>query len=252
MMRYEEEYKMIENNNAEKVAKEFQNAWDAFITDKCEYFYIDSSKVCLVSKITTKAGVSNYEFFFGKGDNETYFIDEFNSKEEIEEALEEIEEVEKEILSKASGNNYEKMLYIHDWIIENTEYESRKIQNTSNIYGCLVNNKALCEGYARTFKYLLEKLDIPCILVSGTASNESGKTERHAWNYVFINNNWYAVDSTWDDPIIIGSGRVTNNLKYKYFLKGNKTMKKDHTTSGKITKDGFEFIYPILSDEDLK
>ena len=49
----------------EFIAKEFQTAWDAFITDKSEYFYIDSSKVCLVTKMTTKGSNSDYEFYIG-------------------------------------------------------------------------------------------------------------------------------------------------------------------------------------------
>lgn len=242
-----------QKNGKEKVAEEFQSAWDAFITDKCEYFYLDSSKVCLVSKITTKATSSNYEFYIGKGDNKTYFIEEFKTKQDVEEAIKEIEDVEKEILKNATGTNYDKMLYVHDWIIGNTEYEAEHGENTANIYGCLVEGKALCEGYARTFKYLLDKLNIPCILVSGDAVDENGKTERHAWNYVFINNNWYAVDPTWDDPIIIGNSNLKNNkkYKYKYFLKGKELMEKDHTTSGRITKGGKTFEYPDLCLNDF-
>lgn len=243
-----------QKNGKEKVAEEFQNAWDAFIKDKCEYFYIDSSKVCLVSKITTKATTSSYEFFIGKGDNKTYFIDEFTTKEQVEKAIKEISDAEEKILKNATGTNYDKILYIHDWIIENTEYEAGHADNTANIYGCLIEGEALCEGYARTYKYLLDKLNIPCILVSGDAVDENGKTERHAWNYVFINNNWYAIDSTWDDPIIIGNGSVKNNKKYKYryFLKGKKTMELDHTTSGRMTKGGITFEYPDLCLDDFE
>lgn len=235
----------------ELVATEFQNAWDAFITDRSEFFYLDSSKVCLVTKITTKGSNTNYEFYIGKGENTNYFIDEFNTKEEVEQAVQKIENAKNDILKNATGSNYDKILYIHDFIIENTEYDTLSAPNTSNIYGCLVNNDAICEGYARTFKYLLDELNIPCILVSGTAIDENGNSERHAWNYVYIKNNWYAVDTTWDDPIIIGNGKITDSIKYKYFLKGKNTIDNDHTTIGQVTKDGFQFIYPELASEDL-
>lgn len=235
----------------EVVAKEFQNAWDAFITDKSEYFYIDSSKVCLITKITTKGKNTDYQFFIGKGDNATYLIDEFISKEDVEKALAKITIESDEVLKDATGNNYEKMMYIHNYIVDNTKYETQKNAHTANIYGCIVNKRAICEGYARTFKYYMDKLDIPCILVSGEAVNENGNSERHAWNYVYINNNWYAIDTTWDDPIIIGNGRITDKIKYKYFLKGSKTMKKDHTTNGQVTENGMEFKYPELATEDL-
>ena len=238
-------------NGKELIAKEFQNAWDAFITDKSEYFYLDSSKVCLVSKITTKGSNTNYEFFIGKGENSTYFIDEYKTREEVEVAIQEIENAKEEILNNATGSNYDKILYVHNWIINNNEYNTTQNSNISDIYGSLVNKSAICEGYARAYKYLLDELNIPCILVSGTAIDENGNSERHAWNYVFINNNWYAVDTTWDDPIIIGNGIITENIKYKYFLKGKETMEIDHITNGQVTKDGFKFSYPELAEEDL-
>ncbi len=234
------------------ISSEFQNAWDAFITDKSEYFYIDSSKVCLVTKMTTKGSNTNYEFYIGKGNNENYFIDSFKTKEQVEKALDEIKDAKQDVLKNASGNNYEKMKYIHNWIIDNVKYDTANNKNNSNIYGCLVNKNVICEGYARTFKYLMDELDIPCLLVSGIAVDDNGKSERHAWNYVYIKNAWYAIDTTWDDPIIIGSGKVDDSIKYKYFLRGSDTMNKDHTTVGQITKNGYEFKYPDLSKEDIK
>lgn len=244
--------KYAKEKGKEYIAQEFQSAWDAFVTDKSEYFYIDSSKVCMVTQITTRASFVQYEFKIGKGGNKTYYIDEFDSKEEVEEAKKEIEKKADKVLAGATGTNYDKIKYVHDWIVENTKYDAESKLNTANIYGCLVNGRALCEGYARTFKYLMDRLNIPCILVSGDAIDEKGKTERHAWNYVYIYNNWYAIDTTWDDPIIIGNGTVGDKIKYKYFLKGSKTMYNDHITSGQITKDGKIFEYPKLFSEDFE
>ena len=239
------------SNGKDYVAKEFQNAWDAFITDKSEYFYLDTSKVCLVSKVTTKGSNTNYEFFIGKGNNTNYFIEEFKTKEEVEIAIQEVEKAKQDILQNATGTNYDKLLYLHDWLIENNKYDTTNSDNTDNIYGCLANNIAICEGYARTYKYLLDELNIPCIMVSGVAIDEDGNEERHAWNYVYINNNWYAVDTTWDDPIIIGNGKITEDIKHKYFLKGKDTMEKEHQTIGQITQMGIIFDYPELAQEDF-
>ena len=46
--------------------------------------------------------------------------------------------------------------------------------------------------------------------MQGTATNSSGQTENHAWNCIKINDVWYEVDPTWDDPIIIGGNGRTN------------------------------------------
>ena len=239
-------------NGKELVAEEFQKAWDAFVMDRSEYFYLDSSKVCLVTKVITNKKGSTYEFYISKDKEkgQNYFTNEFSSKEEA--AIKQVEEVKNEIIQNATGNNYDKIKYIHDWIIDNVEYDTSNGNNTADIYGCLVNKKVVCEGYARAFKYLMDELEIPCVLVSGTATDENGKSERHAWNYVYIKNNWYAIDTTWDDPIIIGNGKIDDKIRYKYFLKGSNTMKLDHITSGQITQDGYNFTYPELSEEDIQ
>jgi len=235
----------------EIVAEEFQNAWDAFVIDKCEYFYLDSGKVCLVTKIISKGDNQDYEFYIGKGNNETYFVDGFDSKDGVENAIKEINNIKNEILSNATGDNYDKILYVHDWIVDNLKYDTKGTSNNSNIYGALVHKTSICEGYARLFKYLLDELSIPCVLVSGESMDSNGKIERHAWNYVYINNSWYAVDTTWDDPILLGNGKITKSIKYKYFLKGRNFMDEDHTEGGTVTKNGMRFKFPELNYKDL-
>ena len=44
------------------------------------------------------------------------------------------------------------------------------------------------------------------------------------------------MDVTWDDPIIIGGGYLTNEFKYRYFLKGSNTLFKDHVENGKTVE----------------
>ena len=117
--------------------------------------------------------------------------------------------------------------------------------------GALIKNKVVCEGYAKAFKYLLDSLKIECILVSGTAINSSGESESHMWNYVKLDDKWYAVDVTWDDPIIIG-GRNPNNLRHDYFLKGSNTFIYSHYANGKMSDTGMFFSIPLLSDKNYR
>ena len=95
-------------------------------------------------------------------------------------------------------------------------------------------------------------MDIPCVIVSGTATNSQGETENHAWNYVQLNGIWYAVDCTWDDPIIIGNGKINESIKYQYFLKGSKEFNTSHAISGQMSENGKNFEYPELSVENYK
>ena len=63
---------------------------------------------------------------------------------------------------------------------------------------------------------------------------------------------WYALDATWDDPIIIGNGRIGNDVKYKYFLKGSDTFFKNHTENGDVSRTGQTFVYKEISKTDYK
>ena len=115
----------------------------------------------------------------------------------------------------------------------------------------MVNGEAVCEGYARSFKYLMDILGIPCTLVIGKGTNSEGRTENHAWNYVQIGDDWYALDATWDDPVS-SSGWVSQSSKYRYFLKGSKDILKDHIPSGQFTEGGKMFRYPPLSSSNYE
>ncbi|MBO5349164.1 MAG: hypothetical protein J6A89_05030 [Clostridia bacterium] len=230
----------------------FQNAWDAFRNDNVDIFYIDGSKMCLLTKTIKRGKKVNYEFYISKGKNSNYLIDEFSTSKQVDDAIMFVEKAENEILQTVTEkNDYHKIVKIHNWIIDNLQYNLQESDNNSNIYGALKEKKVVCEGYARLFKSLMDKLEIPCVLVSGEGIDlDTGNTENHAWNYVYLKGNWYAIDSTWDDPVIIGSGTVDEDIKYRYFLKGSEYFDKSHVPDGNLVENGMEFIYPELSVED--
>ena len=159
-----------------------------------------------------------------------------------------IESVTNSILAGANGSRYNKIKYAHDWIVDHSEYNKNEDDTNDSIYGILVKKKAVCEGYANTFKYLMDKMNIPCVIVYGTATNSSGESEAHAWNYVQLENEkWYLVDTTWDDPIIYGGGSLNDESKYKYFLVGADAVSENHVEDNDVSGTGQHFTYPELS-----
>ena len=50
--------------------------------------------------------------------------------------------------------------------------------------------------------------------------------------------------------VISGNGKLTNEDKYRYFLKGSTTMNKDHVPSRQFTDGGRTFEYPSISESD--
>lgn len=235
----------------ESLNSSYQQALDAFVLDKPEVFYIDISKMLLMIYSRKTILRTTYTVSIKSEDNATYFSDEFKSKEEIETASNQLKSIKSNLCSQLTGDTYNKVKQVHDCLINNLEYEQTiSKDNIRNIYGALVIHEVVCEGYAKSFKYILDDLKIPNIIVVGTATNSNNKTESHAWNYVYINEKWYAVDVTWDDPILIGGGKLPEKEKQKYFLKGSDTFNMNHIPNGKVSDNGIAFSYPELSKEN--
>ena len=235
-------------NGQDELGDYYQSAIEAYTYDNPEIFYLSPNKMYLnIETITSSSGVS-YNVYINNGNESNYFTDDFSSKTQVENAIKQVEKVKNSLVSKSTGNTYDDIKMVHDYLVENIEYDSTLSKsNIYDVYGALVNHVSVCEGYARAFKYILDEIGIPCVLGIGTGTNSRGETERHAWNYVEIEENWYAVDSTWDDPVVVGGGIASPTSKYKYFLKGSNEFYSDHKPSGQFTPGGKEFSYPDLS-----
>lgn len=158
----------------------------------------------------------------------------------------------------AGNDDLETLLNIHDYLINHVEYDYGPINENPkkfSVAGALLEGKAVCEGYARSFKYLCDIYRIPCILVTGTIRDESFGSDfnKHMWNYVKLNNEWYIVDVTWDD-----FETINPSDRYSYFLAGRKsrlrnnlmfsdTHKTDTTFFNFNVKDIKGFSYPKVS-----
>lgn len=121
------------------------------------------------------------------------------------------------------AGDYEKELYFHDYIINHCAYETTG--NSNNAYGALVENLAVCTGYARAMQLLLNKAGIYCTVVSGDAMDDEGDWEAHMWNYVRIADEYYFTDVTWDDP---RTDSWANTLCHRYLNLNSPDLNIDH------------------------
>ena len=230
----------------------FQSAWNAFTYDYPEIFYIDITKLILTTKTTSIGSFSTHRVELANGENSTYYAEGILSKSDLIYKEEYAKKIRDKIVNNLKGySNYEQIKYVHNWLIDNLEYDTTyKQTDIHNVYGALVNRKVVCEGYARAFKYILDGLNIENILVSGTATNSNNSTESHAWNYVKLDGKWYAIDVTWDDPIIKGGGRLTDKLRYQNFLKGKDEFLSNHIEDGYLSENSIKFIFPELNSKN--
>lgn len=242
---------LMKSNGQDLLGEYYQSAIEAFTYDNPEVFYLDPTKMFLNIKTTTMGNSQTYNVYIASRNGENYLASGFNSAEQINQCQEQINQIRNQVLAGLGGDTEKKIKYIHDYLVDNLNYDQTLSgNNIYNLYGALVNNSCVCEGYAKAFKYLLDEAGIDSVIVIGTGTNSKGETENHAWNYVAISGNWYAVDVTWDDPVAQGGGTILSSYKYKYYLKGLASISKDHIASGQFTTGGKIFNYPSISNTD--
>lgn len=239
---------IIETENAKGI---FSIAINAFEYDNPDVFYLDVSKLVLYYEKDTSG---RYKICLKNNEEAgNYLTDEFNTKKEVEQAERKIYSIAEQLKNETGAlTTKQKILYIHDWIVDNVKYdETLSKTNKSNIYGTFIEREVTCAGYAKAFKYVMDKLNINCIIVQGTTTAE-GKTENHAWNYVQIDNKWYGIDCTWDDPVIIvESDNGTRQKFYTYYLKGQNVFNNSHKPFETFYATNVEIDYPELEQNDF-
>lgn len=145
----------------------------------------------------------------------------------------ELEAKVKEILSGISPDmsDYEKELYLHDYLVKKCEYDDspvseNEVSNVHTAYGALVDGRAVCEGYAMAMKLLLSRVGIESRVIPGTTLRPGSGEVGHMWNVVKIGSKWYHLDATWDDPMGTSGADV---VWHSYFNLTDEEIRRDHT-----------------------
>ena len=100
---------------------------------------------------------------------------------------------------KEKASAYERIAGAHDILCSLASYDYTEYLNTSrpeahDLIGFMSTRKVVCDGYAKTFQWMLYYLGIDSYEVIGRANGEL-----HAWNKVLLDGTWYNVDACWDD-----------------------------------------------------
>ena len=122
--------------------------------------------------------------------------------------------------ARSMSSDYDKLKYVHDWIINNTRYILADTEYESEADGPVVYGRAICEGYSKAFMYFAQSMGFECVCAIGTADGVD-----HMWNMVKLNGQWYHVDATWDDPVTSDGSQI---LRHKYFLLSDSEIRRDH------------------------
>lgn len=208
------------------------NGWDTF-TFYCPDEYTECLKdINKISKDTTLlSNINNYVHPYnnyskiGIVSNTTGEITINTTKLYSEQDIDKLNKGVDEIITKyitSDMSDDDKVLKIHDYIINNTRYDINKVNEASyTALGPLFNGTAVCSGYADLMAIFLNKFGI---------KNYKIASNTHVWNALFINGEWLHLDLTWDDPITKNSD--VDTLQHDFFLvKTSKLLEfdtKDH------------------------
>ena len=154
-------------------------------------------------------------------------------------------------VTKPYAEDVEKVQAIYYWITNNIKYDyklfektkkkkskSKKVtkeklkeQNKKEISKTLSSKKGICQQYSLLFQAMCDGIGIQSEIVTGYAKGASkiaSLGEKHAWNAVYVGENWYLVDATF------GAGYVDDYKKFvslfdpSYFFSNPDAFKMNH------------------------
>ena len=131
---------------------------------------------------STECGEGHYAFSSVLDGRISFTINDPNypSKEKI------ADQIATECKSKNFSSDFEKALWLHDWLIDNCEYNVKYC----NPEGAFVRGEGNCESYHGAFMMLLERVGIACGRITGNG---------HVWTAAKLDGSWCQIDVTWDD-----------------------------------------------------
>lgn len=142
-----------------------------------------------------------------------------------EKKLKQIKKDTRKLVSKAasqlpadSSEPYDIIAAVNDYLCDTVTYPAAEPYEeiTHTAYGALKNGSAVCDGYSRAAKLLLNEAGVDCHM-------EVGETQGggHAWNLVRLEGNWYQLDVTWNDA----GSEYGEDTRRDYFLVTDDFMK---------------------------
>lgn len=197
---------------------EFEKIFTCVMNDHPEIFYVDGYTFIRYER----GGVPEGCAFSG-----SYLYD----GQETARRMKAIEDKAERILAGApSGGDYEKIKYVYEYLVTHTEYQLGAADN-QNLCSVFLGGRSVCQGYAKAAQYLLERLGIECIFVTGAV--EEG--ESHAWNVVRSDGAYYHVDITWGDASYVMEGTAEEyegrkpEINYEYLCVPDEQLFQTHT-----------------------
>ena len=221
------------------------NQW-AFeaVADPSRGEWIDYTSECASSDYTftmTATGTYNFKFYvMDKAANLYYLRVNFNisvSDDKYPSVDSIVRSAVAECNSKTDGSEYEKALWLHDWLLDQLEYD--KSLKWSSAESALTRGLGTCQSYESAYAKLLT--------AAGIENSETRDTyDGHTWNAMKLDGQWYQTDCTWDDS---SDNWYSFDQRHLYFGLTDELMAIAHPGHSKIyTTDTYATRSTSLAD----
>lgn len=139
--------------------------------------------------------------------------------------------------SKTDGSEYAKALWLHDWLLDQLEYD--KTLKWSSAESALTRGLGTCQSYESAYAKLLT--------AAGIENSETRDTyDGHTWNAMKLDGQWYQTDCTWDDS---SDNWYSFDQRHLYFGLTDELMAIAHPGHSKIyTTDKYATRSTSLAD----
>ena len=230
---YTEEYQDWRTENL----SEIDSAYRSFLYDHPQYFWVRNG-----FRVSYHISGSSGGTVCARAYMQTYVWYPYDTQAKVDAFQAKIDSVVDGLLTATEGMAViARLAYFDNWLAANNDYnkaaaaDSAYIQTDEtpwSIVGAFLPEYApVCEGYAKAFQLLCHEIGVPCIQILGSG---------HMWTAVRINDLWYVVDPTWDDPTYNGGNTRAYSTK-QYFLVH---QSEDHTpymvfSTPEIAKTGY-------------
>lgn len=220
-----------------------QGAFES-VADPSRGEWVNYTSECASNDYTftmTATGTYNFRFYvMDKATNVYYLRLSFNigvsdSKYPSVDSI--VRSAVAECNSKTDGSEYAKALWLHDWLLDQLEYD--KTLKWSSAESALTRELGTCQSYESAYAKLLT--------AAGIENSETRDTyDGHTWNAMKLDGQWYQTDCTWDDS---SDNWYSFDQRHLYFGLTDELMAIAHPGHSKIyTTDTYKTRSTSLAD----
>lgn len=179
---------------------------DAILCDNPVFFYVDRHHMMLRRTPVSLKIEFRYDY-----DRET--------ARRIWQQIGEVLDDFKNAQIKPNMRTLQKQIEIHRFLMANVRYAPYPTDDACHsVVGALLRGVCVCEGFAKAYKLMCDRLKIASIVVFGVSDTEGEPPENHMWNITRIDGVTAHTDVTWD---------AAGNC-YDYFNLSDEEISKDH------------------------